>query len=295
MSNKRSTIKKSQLILIVSVYAHVVKTLNGSAPQSSHSYFLLLQPITYSYQGYEGRGETRRPVTKYDSSRVYAIKGLKGAIRHASMQVAYKCGIEMCHTSDKLEDKKKRPLIPDGFHSLGSCQTNGDECLMHQVYGSKGNRSLVSVKVLPITQIDEATANIPIQVQNVFIKNENRVCLSFEKASIQDFSETYFSGEFTFELNVTKLNPLQLGFILQSLAHFEQLGRGETAGYGRVEILDIELVERSTTKEIIQNNGKFRFENIITEQKLTEPVKEAWEAFNVFIKNGSRNTHTDNN
>jgi hypothetical protein len=282
---KRMVVKSEQ-VLKVTAYAHVVKTLNGSAPSSSHSYFLLLQPVEYSYQGYQGSGDNRKPVIKYDTAKVYSLKGVKGAIRHASMKVATKYGLEMCHTSDKVEDKKKKGLIPEGFHPLGSCQENG-ECLIHQVYGSKGKQSLFAVKALPITQINESTAEIPIQVQNVIFKKENRVCLSYDKKSIQDFSESYFSGRFTFELTkLDQLSPLQLGFMLQSIAHLEQMGRGETANYGKIEILNVELVERTKTKKLTQKNGHFIFEDVTTEKTLTQPVEEAWEAFNVFIENG---------
>ncbi|MFX0063419.1 MAG: RAMP superfamily CRISPR-associated protein [Candidatus Hermodarchaeota archaeon] len=298
-ANKRPTnngnkSKKAQKILKIKAYAHVVKTLNGSMSKSNLSYFLRLAPIIYTYQGYKGKGENRKLVTKEERSEVYAIKGLKGAVRHSSMKVAFENNYEVCHTSDKLEDKSKNSLLPAGFHSLGSCQSNG-ECLIHQIYGSKNNKSLITVRVLPITSIDEQTAQINQQVQNVHIATENRICLSFDKKSIQDFRERYFSGVFTFEIDVTKLTTLQLGFILHSVAYLDQLGRGATAGYGRVEIQKVTLVERFLKKRPVVTEEGYVFEDQITEKSLRQEFMNAWEAFDVFIANGSENNHTNSN
>ncbi|MFX0065325.1 MAG: RAMP superfamily CRISPR-associated protein [Candidatus Hermodarchaeota archaeon] len=291
LSNNGGKPKKSQKILKVRAYGHIVKTLNGSMSKSNLSYLLRLAPITYTYQGYQGKGENRKLVTKEETSEIYAIKGLKGAVRHSSMKVAFENNYEVCHTSDKLEDKNYNSLLPAGFHQLGSCQPNS-ECLVHQVYGSKNNRSLITVHVLPITSIGEKTAKINQQVQNVHIATENRVCLSFDKKSIQDFRERYFSGAFGFEIEVTKLNLLQLGFILHSVAYLHQLGRGATAGYGQVEIQNVTLVERFVKKKPVVTEDGYIFEDVTTENILKQEFMDAWEAFDVFITNGSGNNHT---
>ncbi|MFX0095230.1 MAG: hypothetical protein ACFFBD_26080, partial [Candidatus Hodarchaeota archaeon] len=186
----------SQRILKVTVYTPICKPLNGTLPRSNKSHLLRLAPITYSYKD--------RKKTEEAQSQLYFIKGLRGAVRHASMAVCFDKGLEVCHSSDKKEDKNKNPLIPAGFHPLGACVANGGSCLLHQIYGGKGQKSIIKVTTTPISsaKYKHKTATFAVPVQDIFIKDEHRVSIGFDGRAIQDFGEKYFSGTFNFEIDV---------------------------------------------------------------------------------------------
>ncbi|MFX0094176.1 MAG: hypothetical protein ACFFBD_20730, partial [Candidatus Hodarchaeota archaeon] len=105
--------------------------------------------------------------------------------------------------------------------------------------------------------------------------NEHRVSLSFDGKSIQDFGEKYFSGHFTFEINVSRCTAEQLGLLIQSVLRIEKLGRGYNAGYGRIEVKAIQLVDRQITRSLVWNDTKFQVVKQVTEDPLEQEVREA--------------------
>ncbi|MFX0173149.1 MAG: hypothetical protein ACFE9L_14730, partial [Candidatus Hodarchaeota archaeon] len=169
-------------------------------------------------------------------------------------------------------------LLPEGFHLLGACRTNG-ECLVHQIFGSKGTKSLISVSADPITSISQKSAVTKEQVQNVHIATEKRICLSFDDKSIQDFRERYFSGYFTFEIDVTKCNTIQLGLLIEAIMNLENFGRGFNTGYGRLKIKQFQLLERSVSRTPMWNEDSFLVEEHVVEKSLKAEVVDALEAW----------------
>ena len=218
-TNSRTVRKigKAQIILKVFCYTPIAKPLNGSSPGSNTSYMLKLDSIPYKYKGKNGKKEKKANNNKSTKNAkntknakstigtkkakvmnesfvvLYMLKGIKGVLRRKIASICFEKGQEVCHSTDKETDKHGNKLIPEGFHQLGSCVDNG-ECILHQIFGSKGNEGIISVFADPIGKIDHKTAKIPERVQKVHIASENRINLSYTGKSIQDFNERYFSG-----------------------------------------------------------------------------------------------------
>ncbi|MFX0092117.1 MAG: RAMP superfamily CRISPR-associated protein [Candidatus Hodarchaeota archaeon] len=276
-SNSSKNLVNPSVVLKVRAYTSICKPLNGSMPRSNQSTFLRLQPIKYQYK--DGKE------FKEEHVEAYHIKGLRGAVRHAVMNVCYNQGLEVCHSSDKKEDKEKRSLIPQGFHVLGEC-VNGsrkEECITHAIFGSKGHEGKLRVFTYPIANVKHKTTQFSVGVQSVQLATENRVCMSFDNRPIQDFKEKYFSGEFTFELDVTKLNATERGLIIDSLMVLEKLGRGFNAGYGLVKVQEFQLVKRVVKRVPVMEGDKFIIHEDIAEEPLTKEVFEAMEAWEQYL------------
>jgi CRISPR/Cas system CSM-associated protein Csm3 (group 7 of RAMP superfamily) len=274
MSDRVKKVQNPQRALKVVAYTAIAKPLNGSLPRSNNSHFLRLYPTKYSYRN--GKEE------KEASSESYFLKGIKGAIRHQVMKTCYDTGVEVCHTSDKVTDKAGNNLLPKGFHLLGSCKGNG-ECIVHQVFGSMGNEGLISVYAEPITSISHKSAKTEVNVQRVHIATENRVCMSFDSKPIQDFGERYFSGEFTFEIDVTRCTSEQIGLLIESVINLQKLGRGYNAGYGRVQIKRFQLLERTIKRVPEWQEDNFIVKEEFNEISLKNEVVEALEAWNAYV------------
>ncbi|MFW9992229.1 MAG: RAMP superfamily CRISPR-associated protein [Candidatus Odinarchaeota archaeon] len=235
----------------------ILKPLNGAVSGSTTSAMLRLQPVNYTYNG---KGSNVKDV----SSEVYLIKGLRGCLRHAAMEVSQQYGLNVCHTSDKKKDSKGNDLIPAGFHPNGTC--TGDPCILFNIFGSRGVEGKIRVFSKPITSLRYKPAESIDHVQDVHIATENRVSLTFGRKPIQDFKERYFSGEFSFEIDVTKLDDGELRFLTLAAMNMNRLGRGYNAGYGKLDILDIQLVDRETTRKPVWNGNRFKIEEITVEK-----------------------------
>ncbi|MFW9916547.1 MAG: RAMP superfamily CRISPR-associated protein [Candidatus Thorarchaeota archaeon] len=261
-------------VLKVFCYTPLSKTLNGSMPKSNCSYFLKLYSIPYTYRN--GKEKNNAEVF------VYFLKGLRGAIRHSAMTIFHELGKEACHNSDRETDKEGNRLIPDGFHLLGSCVGNGGECLIHEIFGSKGHKGLISVHAAPIGTIKHKTAQLDQTVQNVHMTIENRVNISYEGKTIQNFGEQSFSGYFSFEIDVTRCSALQIGFLIQCIMQLEKLGRGYNTGYGHLEVQEFELLKREVHKKAEWNKNRFKVVQDVKEKSLKEEVESAlqeWENY----------------
>lgn len=263
-------------ILKVKAYTPICKPLNGNIPGSSNSYLLKLWTFPYQYKSGKEIKET--------TATAYLIKGLRGTIRHRVMAQCKERGLEVCHTSDKETDKKGNSLLPDGFHLLGSCVENG-ECIVHSIFGSMRHRSKIRVSSLPIANISHKTFETDYKVQNVQIATENRVNLSYEGKSIQDFGERYFAGDFEFEIDVTECDPSELGLLIESVMYLQKLGRGYNSGYAEIIVKSMTLVDRSIRRQPKWlTTNEFVIEEQVTEKRLPKKVIHALEEWQNFLE-----------
>lgn len=156
-------------LLIFKLNLPIVKTLNGSIAGGNTGCMLRSQNVTVNY----------KKNTKWQEKivKTYIIKGLRGAVRHAVMEECKAKGIEVCHTTNKEEDKSQNKLLVDGFHLLGSC-INKKECIIHQIFGSMRQESIISVSSDPIIFIDDkfSTFKFSENLQVVHIATEKRIC-----------------------------------------------------------------------------------------------------------------------
>lgn len=277
-TNSRTVRKigKAQIILKVFCYTPIAKPLNGSFPRSNSSHMLKLDSIPYKYNGKNGKGAKEK---NKSFAVLYMLKGIKGVLRQKIALLCYEKGQEVCHSTDKETDKHGNKLLPEGFHQLGSCIDNG-ECILHQIFGSKGNEGIVSVSADPICSIAHKTAKIPESVQKVHIASENRINLTYDGKTTQDFSERYFSGYFTFEVDLTQCSPEQIGVIIEGAMNFDRLGRGYNSGYGHIEVKKLQLLRRTISRNpVIADDGSFIIQKEIDEvplEKLFQQSLEAW-------------------
>ena len=234
--------KTTKKQIVVRAYTPIAKPLNASIQKNST--MLLLGEIPY-VNG-----------SKTFNTKVYYIKGLRGMLRHAAMALAHDCGIEVCHSSEKTELKDGTKLVPSGFHALSSCDP---PCILRNIFGSFREESRISVSADPITSISHKDYITNVAVQKVHISSENRIVMSFDGIAIQDFRESYFSGYFTFSIDVTKLNDAEIKFLLESLLYIATLGGGKNAGYGQVKLLDFDLLKVEFTKTIKKDNESYKF------------------------------------
>ncbi len=270
------TISIPRKILKVKAFTPICKPLNGSLPSSKISHLLKLWTFEYQYKN----GKE----TKTSTATAYMIKGLRGALRHQVMTHCKERGLEVCHTSDKETDQKGNSLLPEGFHLLGSC-TDSDECIVHAVFGSKGNSSKIRVSAKPIANISHKTFQAPVSIQNVQIATEKRVALTFEGKAIQDFGERYLAGEFEFEIDITKCTPEEMGMIIEATMYMHKLGGGYNAGYAELQIKGLDLVKSTTNRQPkITDQNSFTIEEEIDEEKLPEEFTNALTAWKKHLR-----------
>jgi hypothetical protein len=267
----------SRKILKVKAFTPICKPLNGSLPSSKVSHMLKLSSFGYKY----GKGNE----TKTSSATAYMIKGIRGALRHQVMANCKERGLEVCHTSDKKMDKKGNSLLLEGFHLLGSCLEE-KECMVHSVFGSKGHRGKIRISVLPIANITHKTYQTHFKFQNVHIATENRVAMTFDGQSIQDFGERYFSGEFEFEIDVSKCTAEETGMIIEAAMYMQKLGRGYNTGYGELKIISLNLVKSMSCREPkITEKNNFSIKEHLTEETIPGEFTDALAAWKSYLKN----------
>ena len=260
-------------ILKIQAFTPISKPLNGSLPRSNNSHFLRLYPISYKY--------TFNKEEKERTVETYYIKGLRGSIRHAAMRICKNNHLEVCHTTDKEVDKADNVLLPEGFHLLGTCEQTGG-CIVYQIFGSKGKAGLISVYADPIGSIEHKSAELAISVQDVHIATENRHCATFDGKIAQDFGERYFSGYFSFEIDVTNCLSKHIGLLIESIINIDKLGRGYNAGYGHVKVLSLQFIKRVITKSLVWQNNNFEIQEGREETILKDEVISAlndWKAY----------------
>jgi CRISPR/Cas system CSM-associated protein Csm3 (group 7 of RAMP superfamily) len=257
--NEVREMKTTKKLIVVRAYTPIAKPLNASIQKNST--MLLLGEIPYINGG------------KTFNTKVYYIKGLRGMLRHAAMALAYDCGIEVCHTSEKTELKDGTKLMPVGFHVLGSCDP---PCILQRIFGSFRKESRISVLADPITSISQKDYTTNVAVQKVHIASEIRIAMSFDGIPIQDFRESYFSGYFTFSIDVTQLTDVEIKFLLESLLYIETLGGGKNAGYGQVKLLDFDLLQVELDKTIKKDNESYKFVEEVKAESIVLDNIENW-------------------
>ncbi|MHA2033272.1 MAG: hypothetical protein ACW99Q_28205 [Candidatus Kariarchaeaceae archaeon] len=262
---------RDKIILKVNCYTTIAKPLNGSLPRSNGSNFLKLFPINYEYKD---KGKT-----KEGSAILYHLKGIRGAVRHVLSQILREYKLEICHTTDKTETRDGRNILPDGFHPLGSCNNT---CLISQIFGLKSQEGLVSFFSLPIGYAKQNSAD-QSEFQRVHIATENRLNKTHDGISVQDFKETYFSGYFSFEIDVTDLNEIQRGLLYQAVMELERLGRGYNSGYGHIDVQSLQIVKRSIHKypEITDNTISIKSQTI--EEALNNEIFQCLNNFEEYV------------
>ncbi|MFX0063223.1 MAG: hypothetical protein ACFFC7_13690 [Candidatus Hermodarchaeota archaeon] len=313
-SNRVERLNRAPIVLKVMCSAPIIKPLNGSLQKGSH--LLKLAPTLYSYRGKSSKTEEeelrpsqdgKKTIKTVKTTNTYYIKGIRGAVHHKVMELCYQLGLEVCHTmerrktkEDEKEDntktekgRKKKTVattrqneIPQGFHALGECADNGGSCIVHKIFGSMRQESLIAVLANPIVSVKEKTAEFTDAVQRFHIATENRHAMSFEGVPLQDFNEHYFSGDFSFEIEVTLCTPEQLGLLINSAFRLNRLGRGYNAGYARVKVRELQLVERKTTEKLVWDEERQTYvvkEDII-EKVLKEEVQNALQAWDKYVE-----------
>ncbi|MFX0094138.1 MAG: RAMP superfamily CRISPR-associated protein [Candidatus Hodarchaeota archaeon] len=270
--------RSSQRVLKIYCKTLISKPLNGSVGNSKGSFMLKLAPVTYTYTN------KQKKVLK-GSVTAYYLKGLRGAIRHKVMNLCHDVGLEVCHSSDKKEDKERNSVIPEGFHPAGACAQNSGSCIVHSIFGGKLQRSLVTISADPIVSMNiEKSAQFIDPVQLVHISTENRNAMAFKGNPLQDFSEAYFSGEFSFEMEVSQCSPAQLGLLITAAYNLERLGRGFSAGYGQLKVVKIQLLQRHLKRQLDWQGDSFVVKEKITEESLKEEVEEALVAWDQYLE-----------
>lgn len=241
--------RKTKKQIVVRAFTPIAKPINTSIQKNST--MLLLGEIAY-ING-----------SKTFNTKLYYLKGLRGMLRHACMDLARDYGIDACHSSEKTELKDGTKLISQGFHPLGACDP---PCILRRIFGTFREESRINVSADPITSINHKDYTTEVPVQKVHIASENRIALSYERIPIQDFREYYFSGYFTFTIDVTQLTNDEIKFLLESLLYIEYYGGGRSAGYGHVKILDVEPQHITIERKFDSENGTLK---VIEDTKIT--------------------------
>jgi len=267
--------RKIKKQIVVHAFTPIAKPLNTTIQKNSA--MLLLGELPYV------NGE------KTFSTKFYYIKGIRGMLRHACMALTRDCGIEVCHSSAKETFKDGAQLIPSGFHALGTCDP---PCILRKIFGTFGEKSSVDVLADPIASIKHKEYTTEVPVQKVHIASENRIALTYDGVAIQDFRESYFSGYFSFFIDVTKLTNAEIKFLMEALLYVESLGSGRTSGYGRIKIFDCDLQKIETTRDIEEDSkGNYK----IIEETTAKPISlsniEDWrDSLNLSEKNEEKVT-----
>ena len=269
---------KTRRILRVEVYTPIAKTLNGHIPSSTMSNMLRLTPTPYTY--------TVKDKQKTSTVETYLIKGLRGLLRHSLMEICQQHGIEACHTSEKTHTQKGDPLIPPGFHPTGTCDP---PCIIHQLFGSLTSPSKIKTWADPIANFQHKTHKTEDPVQHLHIAIDRRMALSYDGKAIQHFQDRYFSGTFTIQTDVTKLTPVQLGALVDTILNLQQLGADKASGYGHLTLKRLQLTHETTTKTTTKTkNGWKQFKYHTTVKPINAKIDHAQEAWKSYLEQSAK-------
>lgn len=268
-ANNDYVLTNKKQLLIVTFYASLLKTLNGSIPGSKISPLLKL----YTHSGkYNGKGDK----LKEEKVSSYFIKGIRGSIRHIAMTLCKERGIQVCDTHDRPDKLQS----PDNFHLSASCRFNGSKgCIILSIFGAKGIQGKISFYHNPVASYNY-DSKFEINLQKVHIATDKRVCFNSENEPIQDFGERFVSGFITFEIDVSKLNNEELGLIIEATKRFERLGRGYNSGSGHIEIKKFKLVNRTIEYDQSWENDTWVNKKNITDISLKDEVLQAIKGWN---------------
>lgn len=252
--------RKIKKQIVVHAFTPIAKPINASIQKNSS--MLLLGKLPYV------NGE------KTFNTKFYYIKGIRGMLRHACMELAQDCNIEVCHSSEKTELKDGKSVLPQGFHALGTCDP---PCILRTIFGTFREKSSIVVAADPIASIKHKDYTTIVPVQNVHIASENRIALAYDGIPIQDFRESYFSGFFSFHIDVTNLTDGEIKFLIEAMLYVEILGAGRSSGYGCVKILNIALHKVETIRKVEEDKeGNYKIIEETTETPLSLSKIEDW-------------------
>ncbi|MFW9915917.1 MAG: RAMP superfamily CRISPR-associated protein [Candidatus Thorarchaeota archaeon] len=308
-----------ELLLLIEAYTHMSKTLNG--PVQKGCYLPKLHEVQIPYTGEKNDPTTKKrkkvPKTKTVTVKQPKSSSFKGVFRHSASKVCRKAGMEVCHSTGKLQDKEGNWLLPEGFHPLGWCVekirkqvlnnktkpekeklqtlmasfTNIDQpCIMHRMFGSMHFKSRLEVEVKPIIRSvdlpksisDKERERLLTRFQLAHFATEDRNVMTFDGKPVQNFLEEFFSGTVHFSVNVTQLTLEELGLVLNALRIMKRLGRGATSGYGRFYVDSFELVQRREVlqEEFQENRVQFHYD--IVDEPQADRMQQAllkWQAY----------------
>ncbi|MHA1435278.1 MAG: hypothetical protein ACTSO7_15660 [Candidatus Heimdallarchaeota archaeon] len=247
--------------LVIRMETPIAKTGNGPAAGGKINNLLLIGNETKN--GKDGKK--------------YIMKGLRGWINHSMMSLAKDEGLEVCHTSEKTETQKGVSLLPEGFHALGKCVEEENECVKHRLMGSFRQPSKIQFEpVIIISNYYKGT--LPKNVQQMHIATEKRNALKHHtKEAIQDFGERYFSGKFTLTINFQEeLSLEELGVLLKTILYAPELRLGAAGnnGAGKVTVKEVNLQQ-------VERSRRFNAQGKVVEEEKTRNLhKEMREAMN---------------
>ncbi|MFW9905739.1 MAG: hypothetical protein ACFFFH_15505 [Candidatus Thorarchaeota archaeon] len=232
------------------------------------------------------------PVVRQGYLDTYFPKGLKGCTRHSVMQLCHDVGLNVCHTTEKEKDSKGNSLLPEGFHIAGAClkktnkedKTNG-ECIVHSIYGSRGREGKIDYIYDRVVCIDKKNdLTFDDQVQIVHISTENRVCMTYDRKPAQDFSERYLSGVYRFGIDLTLLNPIERGLMIEACMDLERFGRGYRSGYGKIQTKELKFEKVTTINKSVRQGDKFVIIPDIHCEPIPEDYNQALEAWQNYLE-----------
>ncbi len=246
--------------LVIKAKTPIAKPCNGSVNNSKINSLLVV-----SNGGENG-----------EKGKRYLVKGLRGVLNNSMMALAKQRGIEVCHSSNKVETQSGESLLPTAFHPNGACFPE-DECIRHRLMGSIKKQSILRFE--PVIIVSENVKEEVEDAEKMHVATENRVALvEGSKKSIQDFGERYVAGKFTIKIELRKeLTKEELGFLLKSILFMSEIGFGGAVnnGAGKLVLKEIVLqeVERSRT---IRKGKVIEEEKVRNLWKQMEEALEAW-------------------
>ncbi len=199
----------------------------------------------------------------------YLVKGLRGLLNHSMMTIAEQKGIEICHSSNKVETQSGENLLPANFHPNGACYPE-NECIRHWLMGSINKRSVLRFK--PVVIVSENGKRKATGGQKMHIATENRNSLMKDTMkAIQDFGDRYIAGKFTLVIELLReLSQEELGFLLKSILNFPEMGFGGAVNNGSGEI----ILEKVALQEVVRTRAIGKKGTIIEEEKEKNLWKE---------------------
>ncbi len=99
-----------------------------------------------------------------------------------------------------------------------------------------------------------------------------------------NFIKHYFSGNFNFEIDVSKCNETQLGMIIEAVMKLHKLGRGCNSGYGRIYIKRFQLLKRYVRVFPEWEEDSFIVKEEIVERFMKQDVIKTLKAWHQYIK-----------
>ena len=289
IKNGKFSLDENQKILQVHLYIPGGFINTNGSDSGARSFMKILDSLNFTYTTAKGK-----TVKSGRVDTVYGLKGTKGALRHKVLDLCVAKNIEVCSPSAKTETKSYS-VLPEGFHANGACVKTEDidECIVHSIFGSLGHRSIIKVSAPPLIKVtqkilkdnlERVKFDIPVLINDLIIRFENHHAEAKDGRTIQQYSEPYVSGRVYFEIDVTHLDPAQLGLIITASSMIREFGGKKSSGSGQVAEIKLSLLKRVAHNPYrTDENGDYVFpKNLYTDTRINEeflPAVEAWHKF----------------